>query len=90
MIITANGLMQNFAKPPYRSDMFLHLVCLCHVPLTPKRARPGVFDLLGFWIEVVPVMENAATGSPRAKLLDDAGEVAEFYAIPKMLSIVLL
>jgi hypothetical protein len=35
-------------------------------------------------------MENAATGSPRAKLLDDAGEVAEFYAIPKMLSIVLL
>ena len=90
MVITANGLMQNFAKPPYRRDMFLHLVGLCHVPLTPKRARPCVFDLLGFWIEVVPVMGNAATGSPRAKSLDDAGEVAEFYAIPKMLSIVLL
>jgi len=38
----------------------------------------------------MPVMENAVTGSPRAKLLDAAGEVPEFYAIPKMLSIVLL
>jgi hypothetical protein len=90
MVITANGLMQNFAKPPYRSDMFLHLVCLCHVPLTPKRARPCVFDLLGFWIEVVPVKWKMRRRDPRAKLLDDAGEVAEFYAIPKMLSIVLL
>ncbi len=90
MVITANGLMQNFAKPPYRSDVFLHLLCLCHIPLTPKRAGPYLVDVLGFWIEVVPLMENAVTGSPLAKSLDDAGEVPEFYAIPKMLSIVLL
>jgi hypothetical protein len=46
--------------------------------------------MLGFWIEVVRAMENAVTGSPRAKWLHDAGEAADFYAIPKMLSIVLL
>lgn len=36
MVITANRLMQNFPEPPYRSDVFLHLLCLCHVRLPPK------------------------------------------------------
>jgi hypothetical protein len=89
MVIAANRLMQNFAEPPYRSDVFLHLLCLRHVPLTPKE-QARLCDLLGFSVEVVAAMENAVTGSPRAKLLDDAGEVADFYGIPKVLSIVLL
>lgn len=50
MVVTANRLMQNFPEPPYRSDVFLHLLCLCHVPLTPKELGPSC-ALLGFSVE---------------------------------------